>query len=338
MRYREFSKLVESDTHSPSWDQRSIRSVIDLNILHQDEFFANRMRPNDGLLILGLVGDPKLKELQSDMRWIADKMSSVDPNNLDSRVQHAYGSDDLGTDVQGTFEWWNGKITGLVADINDEWQRYNDNTVLQHEALHRAFTIIAATPKLMSVMPADLKNYWSDGIGNAAFNTYDPANTDGYQFSPEHSMIYSVTSPGDGRAAYYNKGLYDNYSRVKEFFDRLSPVFNDRYIDLTNDEQPIEYLEDQMEFYWTHLYKQCNKAIRDALSQKGLLYSLRPRARPDSIPTAAPRSTTDTTDDARSGRTNTSPNRSPNRSPADTTSPRSIADIAAKLFGNGSNN
>jgi len=87
MRYREF-KLVEADQHNPAWDKRSIRSVIDLNILHQHEYFANAMRPNDGLLILGLVGDPKLKKLQSELRWIADKMSSADPNNLDSRVQN----------------------------------------------------------------------------------------------------------------------------------------------------------------------------------------------------------------------------------------------------------
>jgi len=44
MRYREF-KLVEADQHNPAWDKRSIRSVIDLNILHQHEYFANAIDP-----------------------------------------------------------------------------------------------------------------------------------------------------------------------------------------------------------------------------------------------------------------------------------------------------
>jgi len=285
MRYREF-KLVEADQHNPAWDKRSVRSVIDLNILHQHEYFANAMRPNDGLLILGLVGDPKLKKLQSELRWIADKMSSADPNNLDSRVQNvATEPQQPGDNVLGTFTPWTGEIKGIVQDLNDEYQRYSDNTTLQHEALHRAFAIIAATPKLMAVMPAELKNNWSKGIGNPTFDTYDPARTDNIQYSPEHSMIYSVTDPNGTTSAggyRFNRGLYENYSWVKKFFDQLSPEFNDRYVDLTNDEQPITDLDEQMLFYWQNLYRQCNESVRGALSVKGLLYSPRPKLRPGS--------------------------------------------------------
>ena len=290
MRYREF-KLTEADLHNPAWDKRSIRSVIDLNILHNDEYFANKMRPNDGLLILGLVGDPKLKKLQSDMRWVADQMSSADPNNLDSRVQNVGPAHNPDDDVQGSFTPWSGKLRSVVRDLKSEWEKYADNLTLQHEALHRAFSIIAATPKLMSLMPAELKNNWSQGIGNQQFDRYDPTKTDGMQFSPEHSMIYSVTDP-DGAtshgARHFNRGLYENYSWVKRFFDRLAPEFNDRFADLEDDYDRND-LDDQMLLYWQILYKQCDDAIRGALSVRGLLYSPRPPQRPDPNAPTRPR-------------------------------------------------
>lgn len=271
MRYREIINEVD---HQPAWTKRTLRNVITVNASAQeDEWFKNFIGSNDAMIILGLLGNPKLKKLQTDLWWIADTMSSTEID-LDSRVQHV-GDKVTIPNASGMFSPNTGKIAGLKADLEDYYQRYYDNDTLLHEALHRAFAIIRATPAIWAACPQELKANWSQGVG-----AYDKQKIykNELQANPEHSIIYSVTQPRGKYTAKINQYLYDNYSWVRKHFDSLAPEFNDRYVDLTTDEQPIIGLKNQMLFYWQDLYRQTEQAVSQFLRSPRFT-SVKPRLR-----------------------------------------------------------
>lgn len=275
MRYRE---IINEVNHTPDWSKRTLRTVLELNAITKDEgWYESYISKNDALVILGLMGNPKLKKLRSEISWMAEKMSGNNPPELDDVIRHAK-NEPQDTDVVGSFAPWSGLISGIETELDDLVQQIQDNNTLVHEALHRAFSMIRATPALWAVCPPELTKNWGQGIGNFQFGTYNPEKTDNLQYSPEHSMIYSALGPSQ-LATKFNRGLYNNYRWVKKFFNNLAPEFNDRYVDLTNDEQPIVDLEQQMKFYWENLYQQTEQAISSYL-RSPRFYSMRPKLRP----------------------------------------------------------
>lgn len=276
MRYRE---IINEVNHTPDWSKRTLRSVLELNAITKDEgWYESYISNNDALVILGLMGNPKLKKLRSEISWMAEKMSSNNPPELDDVIRHAK-NEPQDTGIEGSFTPWSGLISGMETKLDDLAQQVKDNNTLVHEALHRAFSMIRATPALWAVCPPELTKNWGQGIGNVQFGTYNPDNTDGTQYSPEHSMIYSALGP-DRFATEFNRGLYINYRWVRTFFNKLEPEFNDRYVDLTNNDQPIVDVEQQMKFYWRNLYQQTERAISRYL-RSPRFYSMRPKLRPD---------------------------------------------------------
>jgi hypothetical protein len=253
--------------------------VLELNAITKDEgWYESFISNNDALVILGLMGNPKLKKLRSEISWMAEKMSGNNPPELDDVIRHAK-NEPQDTGIVGSFAPWSGLISGMETKLDDLAQQVKDNNTLVHEALHRAFSMIRATPALWEVCPPELTKNWGQGIGNVQFGTYNPDNTGDTQYSPEHSMIYSALGP-DQFATEFNRGLYINYRWVRTFFNKLEPEFNDRYVDLTNDEQPIVDVEQQMKFYWRNLYQQTERAISRYL-RSPRFYSMRPKLRPD---------------------------------------------------------
>lgn len=275
MRYRE---IINEVNHTPGWSKRTLRTVLELNVITKDEgWYESYISNNDALVILGLMGNPKLKKLRSEISWMAEKMSGDNPPELDDIIRHAK-TQQQDNGVVGSFTPWSGLIEGIEADLEDMVQAVQDNNTLVHEALHRAFSMIRATPALWAVCPAELTKNWGQGIGNVQFFTYNPEKTNNRQYSPEHSMIYSALGPGE-LATEFNRELYNNYRWVRKFFNNLAPEFNDRYVDLTNDEQPIEDMEQQMQFYWRNLYQQTEQSISRYL-RSPRFYSMRPKLRP----------------------------------------------------------
>jgi hypothetical protein len=54
--------------------------VLELNAITKDEgWYESFISNNDALVILGLMGNPKLKKLRSEISWMAEKMSGNNP-------------------------------------------------------------------------------------------------------------------------------------------------------------------------------------------------------------------------------------------------------------------
>lgn len=102
-----------------------------------------------------------------------------------------------------------------------------DDTIA-HEFLHRAFSIISATPELKRMMPAVMNNEFKGGWGMSKNRLTWPTKN-GFQIHPEHALIYAqghresthewlIFGKADPRISMYS------YDQWRELYDEIELI------------------------------------------------------------------------------------------------------------------
>ena len=259
---------------------------------------ASISQVDDPLLLLGLVGDPKLANkaiplgLSKAFAMLNDYKDgeTIDSGTIARMIRmlpdipgamgHAYrinysnpeaGWIELNNRYMGFF---NDRLMRKVTQIPQE-------TTFAHEAMHRGFDLYRILVNKGEISPSKLP--WDFLNGNADRDAH---------INGEHVMIYSVTNPR-------------NASRKNRFIApwlRLNPkfiatynlgtnAFNDRFADMTNDEEPIEKTEyvEQTVLLAQIAYNQASKDIGKYLGTKMISSPGLPKLRPAPASPAAPR-------------------------------------------------
>jgi hypothetical protein len=250
---------------------------------------ASISRVDDPLLLLGLVGDPKLANkaiplgLSKAFAMLNDYKDgeTIDTGTITRMMRmlpdipgamgQAYRIDysnpeagwiELNNQYMGLF---NDNVAGTASNINKK-------AILAHEAMHRGFDIYRILVDKGEISPSTLP--WDFLNSNA--------DRDAHVYG-EHVMIYSVSEPRDE----YRKNTF-----IKPWL-RLNPkfiakynlgtnAFNDRFADMTNDEEPIEKTEyvEQTVLLAQIAYDQASKDIGRYLGKKMVSSPGLPKLRP----------------------------------------------------------
>lgn len=283
MRYKELIIERTKDEDPNSWSNRDLGSVLDYINLNNAAFDRDYDLPSDDpIVILGLVGDPKLGVMK---KW---QEFAGEPTDKDTKVKKTQ------TKVQvGSAAYYNTRSKDLVQNatlVNDRIAAFVDDHGLVHESIHRGLAMIRDLRGQGLQLSAEA-NQWLDNE-----SIY---NTDGVQASVDHCMIRSIMH-GDG--AEYCEAFYKQDPQAQKFFDRKwRRSFNDRYVDLTpgradtrmkqgklvlgkdrEPEEPITDFAEQMRFYFVTLYNDIARATGKFLKTPRFTSPVRPKLRPGS--------------------------------------------------------
>ena len=283
MRYKELIIERTKDEDPNTWSNRDLGSVLDYINLNNAAFDRDYDLPsNDPIVILGLVGDPKLGVMK---KW---QEFAGEPTDRATRVKKTQ------TKMQvGSAAYYDTRSKDLVQNatlVNDKIAAFVDDAGLVHESIHRGLAMIRDLRGQGLQLSAEA-NQWLDNK-----NMY---NTDGGQASVDHCMIRSIMH-GDGAA--YCELFYKHDPQAQKFFDRKwRRSFNDRYVDLTpsradtrfkqgkvvlgkdrEPEEPITDFAEQMRFYFVMLYNDIARAAGRFLKTPRLTSPVRPKLRPGS--------------------------------------------------------
>jgi len=297
MRYKEI--IAERTLHDPEINLENVQNFM--KFMAGTEIAKRGL--NNALLLAGLVGDPKLSKL-SDKHWAFSKrwdiLNDYAPGetidkNTHLRLVRILDKSDPRND--GTAGWYNYMPMSVdeyliaidedIERINDaymeEWRKVNTVDTLLHEALHRGFGIL----RMMGAkgdIAVDEDAIW---ILQSDFNHPD-------QINGEHAIIYAATSNGN-RNMFMQQWYANNQREIRRRFGIGSSSFNDRYVDMTNGEAPVEDDIQQLELFLKIEFRKFSQLLRNYLNT-GLMNSPRPRSRAQGAPTpAAPTATAPTT-------------------------------------------
>ena len=253
---------------------------------------ASISRVDDPLLLLGLVGDPKLAnkaiplglskafDMLNDykdgetidtgtvarmMRMLPDipgvagralRIDQEDPNA---------GWIEFNNQYMGFF---NKNVAGTAANVNKK-------KTFAHEAMHRGFDLYRLLVEKGEISPSKLP--WD------FLNSNDDWDFEGAQVIGEHVMIYSATEP---RSEHRRNRFIRPWLRLNpEFIAKYNlgtNAFNDRFADMTSGEEPIEKTEviDQTVLLAQIAYDQASKDIGKYLGTKMVSSPELPKLRP----------------------------------------------------------
>ena len=283
MRYKELIIERTKDEDPNSWSNRDLGSVLDYINLNNAAFDRDYDLPSDDpIVILGLVGDPKLGVMK---KW---QEFAGEPTDKDTKVKKTQ------TKMQvGSAAYYDTRSKDLVQNatlVNDKIAAFVDDTGLVHESIHRGLAMIRDLRGQGLQLSAEA-DQWLDNE-----SMY---NTDGVQASVDHCMIRSIMHD-DG--AKHCEVFYKQDPQAQKFFDRKwRRSFNDRYVDLTpgrsdtrlkqgelvlgkdrEPEEPITDFAEQMRFYFVTLYNDIARATGKFLKTPRFTSPVRPKLRPGS--------------------------------------------------------
>lgn len=294
MRYKEI--ITEQTLHDPEINLENVQNFM--KFMAGTEIAKRGL--NNALLLAGLVGDPKLSNL-SDKHWAFtqqwDILNDYAPGetidkNTQLRLTRILDKSDPRNDNK--LGWY--KFIGVdqymiaidedIERINDaymeEWRKVSTVDTLLHEALHRGFDVLR-----MMIGKGDIAAD-EDTIWILQSDSQDPN-----QFNGEHAIIYAVTGSGN-RELFMQEWHANNKSELRRRFGIGSSSFNDRYVDMTNGEAPVEDTIQQLELFLKIEFRKFSQLLRNYLNT-GLMNSPRPRSRAQGAPTTAPRPAAPTT-------------------------------------------
>ena len=255
---------------------------------------ASISRVDDPLLLLGLVGDPKLanKAIPLGLSKAFDMLNDYkDGETIDSGTIARMIR--MLPDTPGAMGryWAMDALPGGWIELNNQYMGFfNDDlmrqvtqitksTTFAHEAMHRGFDLYRILVNKGEISPSKLP--WDFLNGN------DDRNFEGRQVIGEHVMIYSATEPHD---EYRKNTFIAPWLRLNPKFIATynlgTNAFNDRFADMTSGEQPIEKTKviDQTVLLAQIAYNQASKDIGKYLGTKMISSPRPPKLRP--APTA----------------------------------------------------
>jgi len=289
MRYKEI--ITEKTLHDPEFNLENVQNFM--------KFMAGteiaKQGLNNALLLAGLVGDPKLSKL-SDKHWAFSKRwdilndyapgETIDKNTQLRLVRILDKSDPRNAGIAGYYDpnpisvdEYLIAIDEDIERINDayieEWRKVNTVDTLFHEALHRGFGILRMMINKGDIA-ADEDAIW--------ILQSDQFNADHY--SGEHAIIYAVTFDKGHRNRFMQQWYANNKRELRRRFGIGSSSFNDRYVDMTNGEAPVEDDIQQLELFLKIEFRKFSQLLRNYLDT-GLMNSPRPRSRAQGAPRPA---------------------------------------------------
>lgn len=251
---------------------------------------ASISRVDDPLLLLGLVGDPKLanKAIPLGLSKAFDKLNDYkDGETINSGtiarmirmlpdipgvMGRAFRMDAL---PGGWIELNNQYMGFFNNDLMRQVTKIPKETTFAHEAMHRGFDLYRTLANKGEISPSKLP--WDFLNGN------DDRNFEGRQVTGEHVMIYSVTNPrNESRKNTFIKPWLRLNPKFMAKYNLGTDAFNDRFADMTNDEEPIEKTKviDQTVLLAQIAYNQASKDIGKYLGTKMVSSPGLPKLRP----------------------------------------------------------
>lgn len=274
MRYNEFKPaLNEQDIHNPNVNMKDVFEMLD--ILQKTGMGLQWTGNNDGIIILGALGDPKVNK---EIRRIYSSFRGADRPSADTNVDVKQSSSSPGaySNAIGWFMPDTGEVT-LKKELLDKLKTTMVEA-LPHELAHRGFNIIARIPRLRQLVHPDLDRVWKGGWGRFGPDDRFP-NVNNLQVTPEHAMLFSTQSSNDEyRWQTYIKGLIRSNSIARDFFNSEEFQNKQFYADVDSD-YPLEGRA-KIIAYWADLYYTTSRNVSSYLNN--MLRSKRPIARDDS--------------------------------------------------------
>lgn len=295
MRYRD---LVQEQAEPKQWFEADMRTVIAWMETHNSIDDLENPGGNDPLVLIGLVGDPalKYKDLYIKGKRAFDILNSGEPITADTKTQLTrLLSSDEADEVGGMFygdkgddnpDSWVISVNKYIAQVDNQLlakdlkAQFNVSALL-HEAMHRGCAIWRKLVSAGYITPS----------AETQFVLLD-SNDGEDQITGEHAMIYNRLRPSSSRKGFRDFFVQRWAELNQEGLNRFgigAEEFNDRYVDLINDEPKTE-LVDQLNLWLTIVYNQASDEIGRAVGRK-MLSSPRPRTRGET-PQARPRPVT----------------------------------------------
>jgi len=267
-----------------SWSNRDLGSVLDyINLQNAALGRDYDLSRDDPIVILGLVGDPKLGVMK---KW---QEFAGEPTDRDTRVKKTKTI--MQVDSAAYYDTQSKDLVQNATLVNDKIAAFIDDGGLVHESIHRGLAMIRDL-RGKGLQLSSEADQWLDNQ-----NTY---NTPTAQASVDHCMIRSIMH-GDGEI--HCEEFYRMDKQAQEFFNRKwRSSFNDRYVDLApgsaeprfnkqgevvlgkdrEPEEPITDLAEQISFYFVLLYKDIARAVGKFLKTPRFTSPGRPKLRPSS--------------------------------------------------------
>lgn len=255
---------------------------------------ASISQVDDPLLLLGLVGDPKLANKAIPLglsKAFAMLNDYKDGETIDSETIARMMRMLPNIPGKGGQAWrinYSNPEAGWI-ELNNRYMRFFNNvlmrqvmgnpmeTTVAHEAMHRGFDLYRILVNKGEISPSKLP--WDFLNGNDDF--------EGRQVTGEHVMIYSVTNPrSDLNKKYFIAPWLRLNPKFIATYNLGTNAFNDRFADMTSGEQPIEKTEyvEQTVLLAQIAYNQASKDIGKYLGTKMVSSPGLPKLRP--APTA----------------------------------------------------
>lgn len=187
MRYKEIINEVDHNPSVVKIDYDDLQTLIYLG-LGKGDWGYGYADVNNYVALIGQVGHGIGKS-----GGIKNPKQQQDP---DSDTKAIINPKDYGDDtdkIAGQYNTQTGEISinkDLVYQLKpgvDRVQSAGRASTIVHEMMHRGFDIISRTPKLVAVMPEDVRGYWLNDWGRGDRKHYMGR----LQASAEHAMIYT---------------------------------------------------------------------------------------------------------------------------------------------------
>ena len=299
MRYSEIKQLNEEPSSWTSFSLSTIYAWMETNNLYTA--FGNPTI-NDNLLLMGLVGDPKMKTFKKLMKSVHKNFKELNKykdgeritKDTKTRLMRLMTSSEAET-AGGLFypdgsakQSWVVALDRLIKKINDNLEtdlgnQYRVNTIV-HEAMHRGFAVWRTLVRNGQIKsPSKL----TDFILFASADGWNGKET----CSGEHAIIYNSTELTDEvRQRRFVLPWYEaNKAVLRTKFGLNSPRFNDTFRDLTAGDQEGELtgMRDQLNLLLKTAYKTASNEIGDVVGKK-MLRNPAPPKRDDTAMAAVP--------------------------------------------------
>ena len=297
MLIRQLTEVIDGEGEPTKWsiDMGTIIKWLDVLARTDNDYTLPNM--NDPLLIVGLVGDPKLADkgyyaIASEAFEILNNYApgeKIDTKtntrliNMFSSIKGAtaYFVGDWGGTPEDSESWKiaiqkNLKSLKDTLEVNAD-KMENANTLF-HEAMHRGFEVWRTLYNNGLISPSR-ETEW------CILNSEKGKDIKGKPIrgvNGEHALIYNKLQKNfAGRqSGWIRPWIAANKYDLIKYFGVLTPSFNDRYVDLTNDREIFDK-EKQVALWLDITYDKASDEIASYLDRK-MLQSKRPRSRPGS--------------------------------------------------------
>ena len=307
MRYSEIKQLNEEPSSWTSFSLSTIYAWMETN--NANTAYGNPTI-NDNILLMGLVGDPKMKKFKKLIKSVHKNFKELNKYKAGERISKdtktrlmRLMTSSEASDAAGLFypdmtnsprykeqtkDAWVIGLDRLISKINDNLEtdyenQFRVNTIV-HEAMHRGFAVWRALVRNGQIKPSNITNF-------ILFDSQDGFNYDNEVCTGEHAIIYNTTEFADEiRQRRFVIPWYEaNKAVLRTKFGLNSPGFNDKFRDLTAGDQEGEVygVRNQLKMMLEIAYQTASNEIADVVGKK-MLTAPRPPKRDNTAMAAIP--------------------------------------------------